>query len=111
MFPLWDEKPHKPYSDWCTGFPDVLFGWDLWKACLAHDRAYRKGYVKGYGWVDNRNEADWLLFHLTWNVSNVIIALIVYIGTRLFGWWAWNNHESNRDRFKLFFHYKQGLKN
>jgi hypothetical protein len=100
MFPLWDEKPHKAKTDWCTGFPDILFGYDLWKSCRLHDQAYRKGYVKGYGWINSRKEADKLLWTLTSRVSNGIIGLVIYIGTRLFGYYAWKKWRDNRETWR-----------
>lgn len=70
--------------DYCTSFPESLFGIDLSYCCKAHDLTYETQVPK--------NEADIALFKCVYNsadgrlvVPNLLIAALMFAGVSLFG--------------------------
>lgn len=58
-------------------------------ASIKHDFLYRYRYI-------TRKEADKLYYHdLKSNGWPIYKCIIVYIGLRLFGWYAWNRHKKS----------------
>lgn len=81
--------------------PDVILGWQLWRACYIHDQFYSKGYAKGYGHVDSKEEADLVFYTLLERRSNTVIATLYWIGVRTQGGRdAWNSQEEDRHEWK-----------
>jgi hypothetical protein len=73
-----------PLADYCTLFPDALFGVDYRYCCHLHDIAY--------GSLLNRNDADWDMyicildqFPASQFILGLVIGTIMYMGVRLFG--------------------------
>lgn len=73
-----------PTQDYCTLFPDKLFGVDYSLCCFLHDIAY--------GGLADRKEADIalrdcvsLLFSETNLILGAVVATLMYLGVRLFG--------------------------
>ncbi len=68
----------QPLSDGCTGFPDMAHR----ACCVVHDIAYIEGMP--------RLDADLQLYTCVTSASGLLIALIMFIGVRLFGWAFYN---------------------
>lgn len=71
-------------QDYCTSFPESLFGIDLSYCCKAHDVAYQTQVPK--------NEADIALFKCVYDsadgwlaVPSLLIASLMFAGVSLFG--------------------------
>jgi len=81
---IWDfifgYEIHSP-CDECTGVPEFGFA----ACCGQHDIAYGVGGT----WQD-RLQADRALRNCIWNSGEPFLALIYYLGVRLFGWLFYN---------------------
>ena len=66
-------------KDRCTLFPEG--NWS--ECCHQHDRMYGRKTVSR--WV-----ADKLLYKCVRKKSNIVVASIMFIGVRLFGWYFYN---------------------
>jgi hypothetical protein len=87
------EKGFEEGKDYCTLFPDTLFGVNYSYACYLHDREYRnERKVRRI-----RKEADKLLKEgviYSFNKQNklylgILIANLMYFFERMFGWKSW----------------------
>lgn len=85
-------------KDYCTNFPDGLFGTKFELACFLHDAAYQHSYVgKGNGLPHTRLSADNMLFSLVVQAYikdakywiGIIVGTVMWTGVRLFGSKYW----------------------
>ncbi len=87
------EKGFDPEANYCTMFPDVMFGVDYRYGCYLHDREYRNERKRRL----TRDGADVLLFNAVryyFRKANKkfignIIAFLMYFGVRIFNKKFW----------------------
>lgn len=81
-------------KDYCTLFPDKLFGYDISQCCKAHDEAYVGTTPK--------TQADLELFNCIKYKGDSIaltIALVVFSGVSVFGWFFYKR--KNNGDYKI----------
>ena len=87
------EKGFNPNADYCTYFPDEMFGVSYKYGCYLHDRQYRNERRKRL----TREETDVQLFESVryyFRKANkkgigLIWAVLIYIGVRVLCRWKW----------------------
>ncbi len=75
-------------SDGCTSAPDLCFR----RCCVEHDRAYHIG-----GGIKARLVADILLSRCLWRHGHPVLAIVYFLGVRVFGRlffrWGWRRND------------------
>lgn len=80
-------------KDWCTLFPDKIFGRDISKCCKAHDESY---LVPG---IHNKIIGDfklWLCVVKGYNPLMWIVGTLMFIGVSIFGGIFWLSAQIKR---------------
>ena len=76
----------------CTGWFDHLGKCDWGHVCAKHDMLYMTPFGKDY----TRYKADVVLLSGIWDICKPM-AVIMFIGVRLFGWYFWEKYKEKRE--------------
>jgi hypothetical protein len=76
----------------CSCWFDGWFGKDWSSACKLHDWRYMTSY--GFGWT--RKQADAELRKNVAKAGAPVMAWVIYVGVRLFGWYFWDKNAHKR---------------
>lgn len=90
------EKGFNPKANYCTMFPDVMFGVDYRYGCYLHDRHYRNERKNRL----TREETDVQLFEAVRyyfkkankKLIGIFWAFLMYVGVRIFNKRYWVNN-------------------
>jgi hypothetical protein len=89
---------YKNKKDWCTHWPEGTYVFGLFKikynswssCCMRHDMGYDRLIYPDL----SRAQIDWLLFKCVKSKGHPVIAALMYIGVRLFGYYHFKRAKS-----------------
>ena len=76
-------------EDYCTAVPDRFNSYDMSGCCKIHDEDYEN--------QSGRWEADCYFYKCLKQTTCLPIALVYFIGVRLFGWYPYWKHGRRKD--------------
>lgn len=104
-FVWWGEgNSHKfehEFTDLCSSSPDIILDFHFCEACAFHDYAYRRRPILGYGNIEWRIVADWLMYkkirrvvkrdsyNFLHRIIGELICILYFVGIRITAWPAW----------------------